>query len=201
MGAILVVCTGNICRSPFAEGLLRQALEARFPGGGPTVTSAGTSGWEGSQAHPDSVRVALERDLDLSGHLARRLVREHLEEADLVLAMAAEHRSAIRRAFPEGGARTFTLKELVRLLETMSPPPPVGSFDPEGLRRRVAEADALRRSIGPPRGLDEDVADPLGLSLENFRAVGWELADWCDRLVDGLFGRVPATTSIWDADE
>jgi protein-tyrosine phosphatase len=201
MASILVVCTGNICRSPFAEGLLRQALEARFPGGGPAVASAGTSGWEGSPAHPDSVRAALERDLDLSGHLARRLVREHLEEADLVLAMAAEHRSAIRRAFPEGAARTFTLKELVRLLEAMHPAPPAESFDPDRLRRRVAEADELRRSIGTPRGLDEDVADPLGLSPETFRAVGWELADWCDRLVAGLFGKVPARSSIWHADE
>jgi protein-tyrosine phosphatase len=201
MASILVVCTGNICRSPLAEGLLRQALDLRFPSGGPTVASAGTSGWEGSPAHPDTVRAALERDVDLSGHLARRLVRDHLEEADLILAMAAEHRSAMRQGFPEGVPRTFTLKELGRLLEALYPAPPEEAFDPDQLRRRVAEADALRRSIGPVQPLDEDVVDPLGLSIETFRAVGWELAEWSNRLVAGLFGKVPARTSIRDADE
>jgi low molecular weight protein-tyrosine phosphatase len=201
MASILVVCTGNICRSPLAEGLLRQALDLRFPSGGPTVASAGTSGWEGSPAHPDTVRAALERDVDLSGFLARRLVRDHLEEADLILAMAVEHRSAMRQVFPEGAPRTFTLKELVRLLEALYPAPPAEAFDPDDLRRRVAEADALRRSIGPVQPLDEDVVDPLGLSLETFRAVGWELAEWSNRLVAGLFGKVPARTSIRDGDE
>jgi protein-tyrosine phosphatase len=201
MASILVVCTGNICRSPFAEGLLRQALEARFPEGGPTVASAGTSGWEGSPAHPDTLRAALERDVDLSGHVARHLDRDHLEDADLVLAMAAEHRSAVRRMFPEWADRTFTLKELVRLLEALYPAAPTERFDPDLMRRRVAEADALRRSMGTVQGLDEDVVDPLGLSLETFRAVGWELAEWSDRLVAGLFGKVPARASMWDADE
>jgi hypothetical protein len=115
--------------------------------------------------------------------------------------MAVEHRSAVRRMFPEWAERAFTLKEVVRLLEALYPAAPTELFDPDQMRRRVAEADALRRSMGTAHGLDEDVVDPLGLSLETFRAVGWELAEWCDRLVAGLFGKVPARTSILDANE
>ncbi|MGZ8625275.1 MAG: arsenate reductase/protein-tyrosine-phosphatase family protein, partial [Actinomycetota bacterium] len=47
MASILVVCTGNVCRSPVAEGLLRAALERRFGERAPVVASAGTAGWEG----------------------------------------------------------------------------------------------------------------------------------------------------------
>ena len=61
MTSILVVCTGNICRSPIAEGLLRDALVARFGAEAPTVASAGTWGVEGSAATAEAVTAASER--------------------------------------------------------------------------------------------------------------------------------------------
>lgn len=201
MGSILVVCTGNVCRSPLAEAFLRHTLESRFPGAAPEVSSAGTSGWEGSPAHPDSVAVARERDVDISSHLARRLVRGMVDEADLVLAMAGEHRDAIAGGVPEAAARTFTLKELVRLLEALPPAPFAERFDLSAIRGRVAEAAELRAGGFEGRPYDEDVSDPLGLPPETFRAVAWDLEEWCDRLVQGLFGKVPARASIWDDDE
>jgi len=199
--SILVVCTGNICRSPLAEGFLRQLLESRFAGDGPVVSSAGTAGWDGSPAHPETVQAARQRDIDLSVHVARRLLRPQLEVADLVLGMAGEHRSASARLSPRTAGRTFTLKELVRLLEELPPLEAGTAFDPGAMRRRVAQAEELRRSGFVGNALDEDVSDPLGFGPETFRAVAWELHDWCSRLVDGLFGRVPARTSIWDPDE
>lgn len=191
MGPILVVCTGNVCRSPLAEGFLRAALASRFGAGAPTVTSAGTSGWEGSRAMPESVEAAAERGVDISGHVGRRLMAGHVRDADLVLAMAAEHRDEAADAVPQAAGKTFTLKELVRLLETLPAAPGRGEPE-ERLVRRVAEADTLRASGFEGNPSDEDIVDPLGLPLEGFRAVAWELDEWCGRLVDGVYGKAAA---------
>jgi protein-tyrosine phosphatase len=185
MTSILVVCTGNVCRSPMAEGLLRNALAARFADEAPTVSSAGTAGWEGKPAMPEAVRAAAERGAEIADHTARALTEEMVEPADLVLAMATEHRDAIAEIDPRGTDRTFTLKELVRLLESF---PERRGGEPGSIGERVAEADAARRGGFEGNPLDQDVADPLGLPIESYRAIAWELDEWVRRLVDGLFG-------------
>jgi protein-tyrosine phosphatase len=192
MPSILVICTGNVCRSPMAEGFLRATLRRRFGNQAPVVASAGTSGWEGSGAMPESVEAAEERGVDISGHVARRLTRGDVYDADVVIAMAAEHRDAVSRAMPEAAGRTFTLKELVRLLEAL--PPPRESIAGE-LPGRVAEAERLRRAghVGNPH--DEDIVDPLGLPLESFRAIAWELDEWSARLAQTLDGSAAAAAA------
>jgi protein-tyrosine phosphatase len=191
MASILVVCTGNVCRSPVAEGVLRSLLERRFGEDAPTIASAGTGGWAGSPAEPNSVAAAAELGIDISRHRGRRLQRGDLEGGPLVLAMAVEHRDEVVSLSPEVAERSFTLKELVRLLDAL--PASTGGLDPQAtLTGRVAEADALRRKGfgGNPR--DEDVADPLGMPFEAFRGVAAEIEAWCERLADGLFGTVRA---------
>jgi protein-tyrosine phosphatase len=185
MASILLVCTGNICRSPIAEGLLRRLLASR---NAPIdVGSAGTSGWDGSPAMPESIEAAAERGADISAHLARRLARSMVEDADLIVAMSAEHREGVLWMASGAEPRTFTLKEVVRLLEHL--PPAGAKADPEGsLRKRVAQAHALRTSGYAGNPFDDDVADPLGLPVEAYRAVAWELEEWCTRLVAGLLG-------------
>jgi protein-tyrosine phosphatase len=186
MTSILVVCTGNICRSPMAEGFLRDDLEGRFGADAPTVASAGTSGLEGQAASAGSVRAAAERGSNIEAHRARRLTPEMLGEADLVLCMAGDHRSQVADLVPEVAARSFTLKELVRLLEAADDPDPARRDD--ALAGRVEAADALRAGGFAGNPLDEDIADPLGMPLESYRAIAWELEGWCARLTDGLFG-------------
>jgi protein-tyrosine-phosphatase len=188
MTSILVVCTGNICRSPIAEGLLRDALVARFGRDAPTVSSAGTMGVEGSSATPESVTAAAERGIDIASHRARRLNVEPARDADLILGMAGEHREALEGS-PVLMARAFTLKELVRLLESL--PPVAAGAGPGSLVERVAAADGARRGGFRGNRLDDDIADPLGLSLQSYRAVAWELDAWIGRLVDGLYGAEP----------
>lgn len=105
---ILLVCTGNICRSPLAASLLERALGERATEG-ITVSSAGTGAWDGAPVSEGAYLVGLERGLDLSGHRARLLTRELVEQADLILTMARHHRARVDELGGEG--RVFVLGE------------------------------------------------------------------------------------------
>jgi protein-tyrosine phosphatase len=201
MATILLVCTGNICRSPMAEAFIRHVLDERGVEG-VRVESSGVSGWDGSPATPEAVDAVMEYGLDISGHQARRLTGTMLGPADLILAMASEHRDAVSRLAPQAARRAFTLKELVYLLE-QSPVQPVAGSHRDQLRASVAAAaDARDAGLGLEL-LDEDVSDPLGLGIESFRAVAWEVENLARRVVDGLFPGVAGASvrddggSIW----
>jgi protein-tyrosine-phosphatase len=86
---ILVVCTGNTCRSPMAEALLREAVAAR--GLDVVVSSAGAGAWDGAPVSEGAYLVGLENGLDLSNHRARLLTREIVRGADLILVMSGHH--------------------------------------------------------------------------------------------------------------
>jgi protein-tyrosine phosphatase len=186
MTMVLVVCTGNVCRSPIAEGLLRAAFAERLGPDVLEVASAGTMGWTGSGADPRSIRAAGEHGVDISGHRAREVSDEDIARAELIVAMAPEHADAFAG---EASSRTFTLKELVRLLEAL---PEVEDAPLGRLSERIAEADRLRREGFEGDPMDEAIADPLGMPLDAFRAVAAELDAWCSRLADGLVGRTQA---------
>ncbi len=87
---VLFICTGNTCRSPMAEGLLRAALASRAIDQ-VTVSSAGTGAWEGAPISEAAYLVGLEQGIDLSNHRARLLTRELVRGADLILVMSGRH--------------------------------------------------------------------------------------------------------------
>lgn len=105
---ILLVCTGNTCRSPMAEALLLRALEGAGMKGF-ALESAGVSAWEGSAASEGAYLVMLERGYDLSSHRARQLTKELVDRADLILAMGRSHLARIREL--GGGGRAHSIGE------------------------------------------------------------------------------------------
>jgi protein-tyrosine-phosphatase len=91
---VLFVCTGNTCRSPMAEVLLKEGLASRGADQ-VTVSSAGTGAWDGAPVSEGAYLVGLEHGLDLSGHRARLLTREVVKSADLILTMSGSHRARV----------------------------------------------------------------------------------------------------------
>ncbi len=108
MRKILLVCTGNICRSPLAAALMQRALTERGVDG-IDVSSAGTGAWDGAPVSEGAYLVGLEQGLDLSGHRARLLTRDVVEQSDLILTMARHHRARVDELGGEG--RVFVLGE------------------------------------------------------------------------------------------
>jgi protein-tyrosine-phosphatase/tRNA A37 threonylcarbamoyladenosine synthetase subunit TsaC/SUA5/YrdC len=106
---ILFVCDGNTCRSPLASHLAAVALAAR--GVESQVGSAGTGALEGAPASAEAVAVAREAGIDLGAHRARRLTREAVLAADLVLCMGESQRRAVHALAPEAGSRVHVLRE------------------------------------------------------------------------------------------
>ena len=108
---IAVVCTGNTCRSPMAETLLREQIIKRFGSEDAVrVISAGVAAAAGSGASPQAVEVMGRRGLDLTAHSSRCLDDSVIEVADLVLTMTRGHRAAILAAWPNLQDRVFTLR-------------------------------------------------------------------------------------------
>ena len=87
---VLFLCTGNICRSPVAEGILRQRLVERQIDS-VDVFSAGTFALAGRPAADLAVKIAAERGVDISFHRSRHVTRQMLGTADIVIAMERDH--------------------------------------------------------------------------------------------------------------
>lgn len=184
MYRISFVCTGNRCRSATAAAILRRLTEG-LP---VTVDSCGTLDLEGKSSPRETVTAAARLGIDLGEHRSRFLGNGDLAGSDLVVGFEHQHSAA---AVVEGGApasKTFSLLELVRLLEHIEP---ITAEDPV---QRAAEAVAAAHRIRSQRKAfvpGEKIADPIGAPLEVHVEMTTELVRLCQRLVSQVFGLKP----------
>lgn len=180
---ILTVCTGNVCRSPLAEQLLRARLNPSIV----TVKSAGVSALVGVGMPEPALEWANRLGVtDAASHVAQQVTVELIRGADLVLAMSREHRRALVELTPAATRKTFTIRELAHIAAGISDDElrteVAGSADAvETLRAAVDLASALRGVVEPVASPDDlDVIDPYRQSAAVYEQSATQLAPAAD---------------------
>jgi tRNA threonylcarbamoyl adenosine modification protein (Sua5/YciO/YrdC/YwlC family) len=143
----LVVCSGNTCRSPMAEGILRKLVaeklgvaEKELPGHGYNVESAGVSAAGGLCATPAAVRALASRGIDISRHKSQPLTLELVHRADYIFAMTDSHVRAIRQMAPQ-------VRNRVRKIAQQDIEDPIGESDEVYIQVATQIEEALRERL------------------------------------------------------
>lgn len=150
-GSILTVCTGNICRSPAVEVLLRGAAGDAF-----RISSAGTRAVVGSGISPPMAALLANGGVTPLFFSARQLFPEHVRSADLVLTATVAHRATVVEMAPAAVRRTFTVLEFARIMALLGE-----RLGEEPLADLVPRVAAARFAVEPGQ---DDLRDPYGQS-------------------------------------
>src|ERR1041385_2616967 len=129
MKTVLFVCTGNVCRSPMAEGIFRHAVQGR---GNYRVISAGLGAMEGQPPSVYAVQAVKELGIDISSQRSRMLTPELVEHADYIFGMTHSHIDTVMLLYPHAAEKTFLLREFdetLDLFEKDISDPIGGSYD------------------------------------------------------------------------
>ena len=186
---ILVVCLGNVCRSPLAEHLLRMRFEQMLGDGASAVrvSSAGVRALVGDPMNESSAAELRRLGGDPGGFVSSQVTSARATEADLVLTASRDLRSRVLEEAPRALKRTFTIREFAAL----------ASIGPE--RRRVSSASDLVAQAASARGsaqiLEYDVPDPIGKSAEVHREVAEMLDADCEAIARAVVGAILSDVS------
>ncbi len=125
MKTILFICTGNVCRSPMAEGLFRHLTRER---GEYEILSAGVGAIDGQRPSPFAIQALQELGIDLSAQRSQALTAELVQRADYVFGMTQGHVDTVALLYPKAGEKTFLLREFDDTLQGYEKdiPDPIG---------------------------------------------------------------------------
>ena len=143
MKRILIVCTGNTCRSPMAGALAAKLAGEEF-GREVEIKTAGIAAFPGAPASPQAVTVMEEKGLDLAEHTAQPVSLELVEWAELILTMTAGHKQVMLGQFPQAGQKLFTLGEYAGNPAPQEIPDPFGGTVEDYRRTAQVLEEALR---------------------------------------------------------
>jgi protein-tyrosine phosphatase len=175
-GLILVVCTGNVCRSPYIERL----LTAELADCGIEVASAGTHALVGEPMDEGSQRLLDRVGLSADGFVARQLTPEMAQSADLVLAATREHRSRVVRMAPRALRRTHAIADFADLVASAQFAPSEGSL----VAQLAADGAARRGEVQVREPADADIVDPFRRGGEVFEQMAAQVAQVLPPIVE-----------------
>jgi glycine hydroxymethyltransferase len=115
MKTVLFVCTGNVCRSPMAEGIFRQAVQGR---GNYRVMSAGLGALEGQPPSAHALQAVKELGIDIANLRSRMLTPDLVQQADYIFGMTHSHVDTVMLLYPHAAEKTFLLREFDETLDT-----------------------------------------------------------------------------------
>jgi protein-tyrosine phosphatase len=180
---VVCVCTGNVCRSPQAEQLLRAGLGPALHGE-VEISSAGTAAATGAPMTEPAAAWSRALGGDPATHRSRYLTPRVLRDADLVLGMAREHRREVVGLAPALTKTTFTLRELARLAATVDADELVAAAEAAGsdpsarLRALLGLLGRRRGTVPPPTDpAADDVVDPIGRAPEVYEQSARQVED------------------------
>jgi len=193
---ILIVCTGNICRSPFIERLLQHELNSRGKGfeQGTIVRSAGTGALVGSPMDAQAAAELVAHGGDPSGFRARQLTPALVAESDLVLTATREHRGRVARMSPGAMRRVFAFCDFADLVDVVDGPGAAAGPAPAPLGladrvRQVTARAAASRGLKPPLRPDlADIVDPYRREDEVFATMAQQIVEPMPSVVRSLVG-------------
>src|SRR6266404_2017908 len=174
MKTILFVCTGNVCRSPMAEGIFRQAVQGRSDY---RVLAAGLGAMEGQPPSLYAVQAVKELGIDISGQRSRMLTAELVHEADYIFGMTHSHIDTVMLLYPHAAEKTFLLREFdetLDLFEKDISDPIGGSYDVYlSCRDQIEQGIVsllrfLEQSEGAPAAMDKSAMIALGADHGGF---------------------------------
>src|SRR6202453_83841 len=181
MKTVLFICTGNICRSPMAEGIFRHIMKGRRD---IQVMSAGIGAMDGQAPSPYAVQAVRELGIDISRQRSRQLTPELVQEADFIFGMTHSHVDTIFLLYPQAAEKTFLLREFddtLDIFEKDISDPIGGSYDVYAYCRDQIEQGiaTLMRFInqGEIPGAAEPVAGPAVLFALGADHGGFELKE------------------------